>query len=156
MRRKNERGNNLFWISRGVRPGVGYFYALTPIYMANRLQAMLGVEQTIRMESFFTPGSLPMSVTILDDNGQQLISLAGPDNSIKPETRWMQERMWFWLQFWFPRAGAEKKSLLPSSLSIVYSVSVDQGAGAYQDADPQRYRAEYPDRRDPVRAGAYV
>jgi two-component system capsular synthesis sensor histidine kinase RcsC len=32
--------------------------------MANRLQAMLGVEQTIRMESFFTPGSLPMSVTI--------------------------------------------------------------------------------------------
>lgn len=38
-----------------MRPGVGYFYALTPIYVANRLQAMLGVEQTIRMESFFTP-----------------------------------------------------------------------------------------------------
>ncbi|STW05692.1 two-component sensor protein RcsC [Klebsiella grimontii] len=52
-----------------MRPGVGYFYALTPIYVANRLQAMLGVEQTIRMESFFTPGSLPMNVTILDDNG---------------------------------------------------------------------------------------
>lgn len=30
---QNERGNNLFWISQGVRPGVGYFYALTPIYM---------------------------------------------------------------------------------------------------------------------------
>ena len=29
---QNERGNNLFWISQGVRPGVGYFYALTPIY----------------------------------------------------------------------------------------------------------------------------
>lgn len=122
---QNERGNNLFWISQGVRPGVGYFYALTPIYMANRLQAMLGVEQTIRMESFFTPGSLPMSVTILDDNGQQLISLAGPDNSIKPETRWMQERMWFGYSSGF-RELVLKKSLLPSSLSIVYSVSVDQ------------------------------
>ena len=66
---QNERGNNLFWISQGVRPGVGYFYALTPVYMANRLQALLGIEQTIRMESFFTPGSLPMSVTILDDGG---------------------------------------------------------------------------------------
>ncbi len=54
---QNERGNNLFWISQGVRPGVGYFYALTPVYMANRLQAMLGVEQTIRMESFFTPAA---------------------------------------------------------------------------------------------------
>ncbi|WP_163361393.1 hypothetical protein, partial [Enterobacter hormaechei] len=79
----------------------------------------------IRMESFFTPGSLPMSVTILDDNGQQLISLAGPDNSIKPETRWMQERMWFGYSSGF-RELVLKKSLLPSSLSIVYSVSVDQ------------------------------
>ncbi len=63
--------------------------------MANRLQAMLGVEQTIRMESFFTPGSLPMSVTIFDDNGQPLISLAGAEGKIQSEAKWMQERMWF-------------------------------------------------------------
>ncbi|HHS9479661.1 TPA: two-component system sensor histidine kinase RcsC [Raoultella ornithinolytica] len=122
---QNERGNNLFWISQGVRPGVGYFYALTPVYMANRLQALLGIEQTIRMESFFTPGSLPMSVTILDDNGQPLISLAGQDNKIKNEARWMQERIWFGYTAGF-RELALKKSLPPSSLSIVYSVSVDQ------------------------------
>jgi two-component system capsular synthesis sensor histidine kinase RcsC len=30
---------------------VGYFYALTPVYLGNRLQALLGVEQTIRMET---------------------------------------------------------------------------------------------------------
>lgn len=122
---QNERGNNLFWISQGVRPGVGYFYALTPVYMANRLQALLGIEQTIRMESFFTPGSLPMSVTILDDNGQPLISLAGQDNKIKSEARWMQERIWFGYTAGF-RELALKKSLPPSSLSIVYSMSVDQ------------------------------
>jgi two-component system capsular synthesis sensor histidine kinase RcsC len=93
--------------------------------MANRLQALLGIEQTIRMESFFTPGSLPMSVTILDDNGQPLISLAGQDNKIKSEARWMQERIWFGYTAGF-RELALKKSLPPSSLSIVYSVSVDQ------------------------------
>lgn len=60
-----------------MRPGVGYFYALTSIYMAKPPAGVLGVEQTIRMESFFTPGSLPMSVTILGINGQQLISLPG-------------------------------------------------------------------------------
>jgi two-component system capsular synthesis sensor histidine kinase RcsC len=27
---------------------VGYFYALTPVYLGNRLQALLGIEQTIR------------------------------------------------------------------------------------------------------------
>ncbi len=122
---QNERGNNLFWISQGVRPGVGYFYALTPVYMANRLQAMLGVEQTIRMESFFTPGSLPMSVTIFDDNGQPLISLAGAEGKIQSEAKWMQERMWFGYSSGF-RELVLKKSLSPSSLSIVYSVSVDQ------------------------------
>lgn len=71
---QDETGNNLFWIGEGPRPGIGYFYALTPVYLANRLQALLGVEQTIRMENFFTPGSLPMGVTILDENGHTLIS----------------------------------------------------------------------------------
>ena len=91
--------------------------------MANRLQAMLGVEQTIRMESF-TPGSLPMSVTIFDDNGQPLISLAGAEGKIQSEAKWMQERMWFGYSSGFRELVL--KSLSPSSLSIVYSVSVDQ------------------------------
>ncbi len=71
---QDERGNNIFWISQGPRMGVGYFYALTPVYLGNRLQALLGIEQTIRMENFFTPGSLPMGVTILDENDRPLIS----------------------------------------------------------------------------------
>jgi two-component system capsular synthesis sensor histidine kinase RcsC len=51
---QDERGNNLYWMSQGPRPGVGYFYALTPVYLGNRLQALLGTEQSIRMENFFT------------------------------------------------------------------------------------------------------
>lgn len=50
---QDDSGSNLYWISEGPRHGVGYFYALTPVYLANRLQALLGVEQTIRMENFF-------------------------------------------------------------------------------------------------------
>ncbi|HBK3299192.1 TPA: two-component system sensor histidine kinase RcsC [Citrobacter koseri] len=121
---QEESGNNLFWISQGPRPGIGYFYALTPVYLANRLQALLGVEQSIRMENFFTPGSLPMGVTILDENGHPLISLTGPESNIRPEPRWMQERSWFGYTPGF-RELVLKKSLPPSSLSIVYSVPVD-------------------------------
>lgn len=120
----DERGNNLFWISQGPRPGVGYFYALTPVYLANRLQALLGIEQTIRMENFFTPGSLPVSVTILDENGQPLISLVGPENKLKVESRWIQEREWFGYTSGY-RELMMKKNLTPSSLSIVYSVPID-------------------------------
>ncbi|TQO08513.1 UNVERIFIED_ORG: two-component system capsular synthesis sensor histidine kinase RcsC [Citrobacter freundii] len=121
---QDENGNNLFWISQGPRPGIGYFYALTPVYLANRLQALLGVEQPIRMENFFTPGSLPMGVTILDENGHALISLTGPEGNIKAEPRWMQERSWFGYTSGFHELVL-KKNLPPSSLSIVYSVPVD-------------------------------
>jgi two-component system capsular synthesis sensor histidine kinase RcsC len=121
---QEERGNNIFWISQGPRPGIGYFYALTPVYLANRLQALLGTEQSIRMENFFTPGSLPMGVTILDENGHTLISLTGPESRLKVDPRWMQERSWFGYTSGF-RELVLKKSLPPSSLSIVYSVPVD-------------------------------
>ena len=121
---QDERSNNIFWIGQGPRPGIGYFYALTPVYLGNRLQALLGTEQTIRMENFFTPGSLPMGVTILDENGHTLISLTGPDNRLKVDPRWMQERSWFGYTSGF-RELVLKKNLPPSSLSLVYSVPVD-------------------------------
>lgn len=122
---QDDSGSNLYWISEGPRPGVGYFYALTPVYLANRLQALLGVEQTIRMENFFLPGTLPMGVTILDENGHTLISLTGPESKIEAEPRWMQERSWFGYTPGFHELVL-KKNLPPSSLSIVYSVPVDQ------------------------------
>ena len=121
---REEQGNSLFWISQGPRPGVGYFYTLTPVYLANRLQALLGIEQTIRMENFFTPGSLPMGVTIVDENNQPLISLTGPESRIEPDPRWTQDRAWFGYTSGF-RDLVLKRSLPPSSLSVVYSVPVD-------------------------------
>ncbi|MGP3593205.1 two-component system sensor histidine kinase RcsC [Vagococcus sp. WN89Y] len=121
---QDERSNNVYWMSQGPRPGIGYFYALTPVYLGNRLQALLGTEQSIRMENFFTPGSLPMGVTILDENGHSLLSLTGPDTGVSAEPRWMQERSWFGYTSGF-RELILKKTLPPSSLSVVYSVPVD-------------------------------
>ncbi|SFU03673.1 two-component system, NarL family, capsular synthesis sensor histidine kinase RcsC [Kosakonia arachidis] len=121
---QDERSNNLYWMSQGPRPGIGYFYALTPVYLGNRLQALLGTEQSIRMENFFTPGSLPMGVTILDESGHSLMSLTGQDNGIVADPHWMQERSWFGYTSGF-RELILKKSLPPSSLSVVYSVPVD-------------------------------
>ena len=121
---QDDRGGNLFWVGQGPRHSVGYFYALTPVYLANRLQALLGVEQTIRAENFFTPGSMPMGVSILDDNGNTLIALAGPDSRLRISTRGMLERLWFGYTAGY-RELVLKKTLAPSSLSIVYSVPLD-------------------------------
>ena len=121
---QDERSNNVYWMSQGPRPGIGYFYALTPVYLGNRLQALLGTEQSIRMENFFTPGTLPMGVTILDENGHTLLSLTGQESTITADPRWLQERSWFGYTSGF-RELILKKTLPPSSLSVVYSVPVD-------------------------------
>lgn len=121
---REERGSNLFWVSQGTRPGVGYFYTMTPVYLTNRLQAMLGIEQTIRGENFFTPGTLPMGVSILDENNRPLISFTGGDSRVEPDPRWMQERTWFGYTSGF-RYLVLKKSVPLSSLSVLYSVPVD-------------------------------
>ncbi|BCG10221.1 MULTISPECIES: two-component system sensor histidine kinase RcsC [Buttiauxella] len=121
---QDERSNSIYWIGQGSRPGVGYFYTLTPVYLANRLQALLGVEQTIRMENFLSPGSMPIGVTILDENSRPLISLTGPETRIEPESKWVQERSWFGYTSGF-KQFILKKNLPPSSMSVVYSVPVD-------------------------------
>ena len=121
---QDERSNSIYWIGQGSRPGVGYFYTLTPVYLANRLQALLGVEQTIRMENFLSPGSMPIGVTILDENSHPLISLTGPEANIQPDEKWLQERSWFGYTAGY-KQFILKKNLPPSSMSVVYSVPVD-------------------------------
>src|SRR5690606_20615832 len=79
---------------------------------------------TIRMENFCTPGSLPMGVTIVDENNHPLISLTGPESRIEPDPRWTQDRAWFGYTSGF-RDLVLKRGLPPSSLSVVYSVPVD-------------------------------
>lgn len=118
---KNERANNLYWVEQGARPGLGYFYAVTPVYQDNRLQGLLGIEQTARMENFFVPGSLPIGVSIFDDSGKLLISLNGPDSRIELEGKWLQNRTWFGYTAGF-NSLILKKDLHPTSLIVIYSV----------------------------------
>ncbi|MCS3431636.1 two-component system sensor histidine kinase RcsC [Klebsiella sp. BIGb0407] len=121
---KNERENNLYWVEQGSRPGTGYFYTVTPVYQDNRLQGLLGIEQSARMENFFVPGSLPVGVSIFDDSGKLLISLNGPESRIELESKWLQSRTWFGYSAGF-NSLILKKDLYPTSLIVVYSVPVN-------------------------------
>lgn len=69
-----DKDNNLYWISPSAqRPDVGYLYVLTPIYIGNKLEALLGIEQTVRLEDFVTAGNLPIGVTLLDENNEPVL-----------------------------------------------------------------------------------
>ena len=121
---KNERANNLYWVEQDSRPGSGYFYSVTPVYQDNRLQGLLGIEQTARMENFFVPGSLPVGVSIFDDSGKMMISLNGPESRIELESKWLQSRTWFGYSAGF-NSLILKKDLHPTSLIVIYSMPVN-------------------------------
>lgn len=121
---KNERENNLYWVEQGTRPGTGYFYSVTPVFLDNRQQGLLGIEQAARMENFFVPGSLPVGVSIYDDTGKMLISLNGPESRLEFESKWLQNRTWFGYSSGFNYLIL-KKSLYPISLNVVYSIPVN-------------------------------
>lgn len=121
---RNERPNSLYWIEQGPRPGLGYFYTITPVYQSNRLQGLLGIEQSVRTENFFIPGSLPVGVGIFDESGKLLISLRGSDPRLELENSWLQNRTWFGYSSGF-KSLVLKKNLSPTSLTVIYSVPVE-------------------------------
>jgi len=121
---QNERSNSLYWITQGPRPGMGYFYTVTSVYLANRLQELLGIEQTVRVENFYLPSTLPVGVNIFDENGHPMIALTGPESRIEADNEWLQAHTWFGYSAGY-KYLVLKKTLQPSSLIVVYSVPID-------------------------------
>lgn len=118
-----QRKNSLYWIAATSQPGVGYFYMITPVYVANKLEALLGIEQNIRLDDFIAPGSLPVVATIVDQNNQPILSSsrAAIPFSISDVP---DEKAWFGYVNGYKQLVL-KKALLPSSLSVVYSLPTE-------------------------------
>ncbi|RPE00381.1 two-component system sensor histidine kinase RcsC [Candidatus Pantoea deserta] len=116
-----ERRNPLYWVNASTQPGVGTFYMMMPVYVANKLQALLGVEQNIRLDEFIQPGSLPVVATITDENNRPLLTSrrggAGFSLANLPD-----DKTWFGYLDGY-RQLVLKKPLPPSDLNVVWSVS---------------------------------
>ena len=120
---EEERRNPMYWITPSSQPGVGNFYMVMPVYVANKLQALLGVEQNIRLDEFIQPGGLPLVATITDENYRPLLSSrrGGPGYSFDDLP---DDSTWFgYLDSY--RQLVLKKPLPPSNLNVVWSLSTD-------------------------------
>lgn len=69
-----EKENTLFWVIPSAQNDAGALYVITPVYIANKLEALLGTEQNIRLEDFTNPSTLPVGVTLLNDNNEVLMT----------------------------------------------------------------------------------
>nr|MBA2816628.1 Sensor kinase protein RcsC [Candidatus Pantoea persica] len=94
---------------------------MMPVYVANKLQALLGVEQNIRLDEFIQLGSLPVVATLTDENACPLLTSRRGGNSFALEDL-PDDKTWFgYLDSY--RQLVLKKPLPPSDLSVVWSAS---------------------------------
>lgn len=120
----DERMKSLYWISPATQNGNGHFYMVAPVYIASKLEALLGTEQQIRLEDIMTPGRLPIVAMVVDQDNQVLLSTvrkgaAEPDFSISDIP---DEPAWFGYANNYKQL-VMKKTLQPSTLGVVYSIS---------------------------------
>ncbi|SFN31432.1 two-component system, NarL family, capsular synthesis sensor histidine kinase RcsC [Izhakiella capsodis] len=114
-----ERKNSMVWVSPDGQEGVGSFYMMTSFYLANKVSALLGVEQSLRLVDFIMPGSMPVVATLVDQNNQPLMSSSRsiPVN----QSNLPADYSWFGYIDSYDQLVL-KRVLPPSNLSIVYSV----------------------------------
>ncbi|CND93992.1 hybrid sensory kinase in two-component regulatory system with RcsB and YojN [Yersinia kristensenii] len=118
-----DKDSPLYWIVPGVRPEIGTLYVLSPLYAGNKLEALVGTEQTIRLEDFISPGPLPVGVTLLDENNEPVLRLATGERYASMLDDYPDSPSYFGYVDDYNYLIL-KKNLLPSSLSIAYSLPV--------------------------------
>ncbi len=120
---EEQRKNNLFWITPSQRTGVGHYYMITPLYVANKDTALLGTEQNIRIEDFLVPGTLPVTVTLVDQHKHRVLS-SQPNNADFSTANIPDDDFWFGYVKGYKKL-IMKKVLPPSPLSVIYSIPTD-------------------------------
>lgn len=118
-----DKDSTLYWIVPGVRPEIGTLYVMSPLYVGNKLEALVGTEQTIRLEDFISSGPLPVGVTLLDQDNEPVLRLATGERSASMLNDYPDTPSYFGYVDDYNYLIL-KKNLLPSTLSIAYSLPV--------------------------------
>ncbi|WP_413729745.1 two-component system sensor histidine kinase RcsC [Sodalis sp. RH22] len=121
--RQNGREDDLYWVVPGARSGSGSLYVLTPIYVASKLQALLGIELSIRLEDFSTASTLPIGITLLDQGNMPVLSLADGERKASALTEYPAQASYYGYTDSYKNL-VMKRNLAPSSLSILYSLAL--------------------------------
>ncbi len=118
-----DKDSTSYWVVAGARPEIGTLYVLIPIYVGNKLEALIGTEQTIRLEDFISSDPLPIGVSLLDQNNVPALRLTTGERNASMLDDYPESPSYFGYVDDY-NSLVLKKNLQPSLLSIVYSLPV--------------------------------
>ena len=119
--KSQDKENSLYWVSSGPNKDLGYLYVLTPIYVGNKLEALMGIQQTLRLEDMVAAGSQRTGVTLLDASNQPLLRFFEGERYASLLGSYPEDPTYFGYMNGYNDL-VYKKPLSPSGLSVVYSL----------------------------------
>ncbi|ORJ20087.1 two-component system sensor histidine kinase/response regulator [Rouxiella silvae] len=119
--KSQDKDKSQYWVEAGSNKDQGNLYVLTPIYVGNKLEALMGVQQTLRLDDLTASGTSHTGVTLLDADDMPLMSFSDGDRDISTLDRYPAGKSYFGYMNSYNDL-IYKKPLPPSSMSIVYSL----------------------------------
>ncbi|QOI55852.1 two-component system sensor histidine kinase RcsC [Rouxiella badensis] len=119
--KSQDKQKSQYWVEAGNNKEQGNLYVLTPIYVGNKLEALMGVQQTLRLEDFTVSSSSHTGVTLLDSEGVPLLSFLEGDRYTSILDNYPTGQSYFGYMNGYNDL-IYKKPLPPSGLSVVYSL----------------------------------
>ncbi|MDX5628159.1 MULTISPECIES: two-component system sensor histidine kinase RcsC [unclassified Brenneria] len=118
------RDETVYWITPASISDVGYLYALTPIYIGNKLEVIMGIEQTIRLDDFVILGKFPISAKLLNQYNQPVLQFTEESGRhISSMNSYPVDHNYFGYVNGYGEIIL-KKNLTPTAFSIIYSLPV--------------------------------
>ncbi|WP_187652294.1 two-component system sensor histidine kinase RcsC [Xenorhabdus sp. TS4] len=115
----NERA--LFWIQPNPKADGGNLYVFTPIYINGHMTGIIGIEKSIRLESFLQKRERPVTVMMLNESNQPELQFPIKTNNKPLVVNPNSQPMYFGYDENFTSLVL-MRNLSPSSLRITYSL----------------------------------
>lgn len=109
----------VYWIMPATDTDIGYLYAITPVYIGDKLKTIMGIEQTIRLDDFVVSGKYPIGAKLLDQYNQPLLQFSDKIRSASEVASYPAGFSYFGYINGYDEIIL-KKGLQPTPFSIVY------------------------------------
>ncbi|MDX7991856.1 two-component system sensor histidine kinase RcsC [Xenorhabdus littoralis] len=115
------RGRIIFWVLPNSKADGGNIYAIAPIYTNGQMTGVIGIEQSLRLDTFLQKKNMPVTVMLLNELNQLELQYPAKINGKYPSINLNTQSSYFGYDEDFTSLSLVRR-LAPSTLYIVYSL----------------------------------
>ncbi len=115
------REQTIFWIQPNAKADGGNLYVFTPIYINDQMIGIIGIEKTIRLETFLQKQDRPITIMLLNESNQPELQYPAKSNGKQATVIFNKQSAYFGYDENFTSLLLMRR-LSPSTLHIIYSL----------------------------------